>query len=120
MSFEMYQANVLDHGKNPRNRKKLENANLTLDRNNTLCGDSITLYIKIDDAGIVQEISFEGQGCTISQAATSLFTEYAKGKNIEELKGMDKNDMMKLLGSPVTTAREKCATLPLDALHSST
>lgn len=119
MSFDMYQQEILDHGKNPRNKRKLKDATATFGRKNPLCGDDVTLYMKADADGTVQEISFDGQGCTISQAAASFFTEHAKGKKLAELEAMTKEDMLKLLGAEITPARHKCATLPLDALHKS-
>lgn len=119
MTFAMYQANVLDHGKHPRNFHAMDDATLHMERNNPLCGDSIVLYFKIASDGTIADVSFTGSGCTISQAATSLFTEHVKGKTMEAVRAMGKQDVMELLGAPVTPAREKCATLPLDAVQHS-
>lgn len=80
---ELYQQVILDHNKKPRNFQKLETANRTAEGHNPLCGDQLTVYLRYDD-GIVEEISFEGQGCAISKAAASMMTQSVKGKTREE------------------------------------
>lgn len=120
MSTELYQENVLDHGKHPRNARMMDDATLRIGRNNPLCGDAITLYIKTDAAGLITDISFTGSGCLISQAAASLFTEHVKGKKLADVRHMPREEMLGLLGVPVTPAREKCVVLPLDALQRGT
>lgn len=103
----------------PRNTGELEGATEKIDRDNPLCGDSITLFLKIDGQGVIRDITFTGSGCTISRAAASLFTEHVKGRKFTDVKAMTKEEMLGLLQAPIAPAREKCATLPLDAVRKS-
>lgn len=80
---ELYQQVILDHNKKPRNFRKLENANHTAEGYNPLCGDQLTIYVKLDHSSI-QEIAFEGSGCAISKAAASMMTQAVKGKSREQ------------------------------------
>ncbi|MEJ7713698.1 MAG: Fe-S cluster assembly sulfur transfer protein SufU [Pyrinomonadaceae bacterium] len=84
---ELYQQVILDHNKKPRNFRKLETANRMADGHNPLCGDQLTVYLKYDE-GIVQEITFEGQGCAISKAAASMMTQSVKGMSKEEAESL--------------------------------
>ena len=79
----LYQEVVIDHGRHPRNFRKLDNATSTADGVNPVCGDEITLYIKLSE-GSIQDIAFQGVGCAISQASASLMTMALKGKNQAE------------------------------------
>ena len=74
---QLYQELILDHNKKPRNFRKLEDANRSAEGFNPLCGDKITLYVKIA-GGVVQDIAFQGSGCAISTAAASLMTAAVK------------------------------------------
>ena len=80
---ELYQEVILDHNKNPRNFRKIENATKVLDGQNPLCGDHYTLYIVIDE-DIIKDIAFEGAGCAISKASASLMSSIVKGKSLSE------------------------------------
>jgi nitrogen fixation NifU-like protein len=80
---ELYQQVILDHNRQPRNFKKLEEANRRSEGYNPLCGDRIVVYLQIED-DVVQKISFEGTGCAISKASASMMTEVVKGKNKNE------------------------------------
>lgn len=80
---ELYQEVILDHNKNPRNFHKLENANHHAEGYNPLCGDKLTVYLKMEGDKI-SDASFEGSGCAISQASASLMTSYLKGKSTQE------------------------------------
>ena len=82
---ELYQEFVLDHSRRPRNFRKLEDPDWTGEGFNPLCGDQITLYLKIDD-DIISEVGFEGVGCAISKASASMMTEGIKGKSKAEAK----------------------------------
>jgi len=114
---DMYQANILDHYKNPRNRGKLEPCTVHVEEDNPLCGDRVLLYLNLTN-GTITDIAFDGQGCAISQASTSMLTEHVKGKPLAEAKALDKDDVLKLLGIPVSPVRMKCATLGLNSLKS--
>ena len=80
---DLYQEVILDHNRSPRNFKKLEGANRTAEGYNPLCGDHITLYIKLE-GDIIRDISFQGSGCAISKAATSIMTASLQGKTVDE------------------------------------
>ena len=84
---ELYQETILGHNKKPRNFRVLADANREADGHNPLCGDEFTLYARVGDDGLVEEITFQGTGCAISKASASLMTEFLKGKNLEEVYG---------------------------------
>jgi len=131
---DLYQEVVFDHNRNPRNFRKMEDADRTVEGHNPLCGDRITLYLKFDD-GRIADVSFQGQGCAISTASASLMTEIVKGKTIEEAEhlfeafhqivtGRDDDLKLKELGKLAVLAgvrqypsRIKCATLPWHSLE---
>src|ERR671939_1543353 len=79
---ELYQQVILDHNKKPRNFRRLEEANRTAEGYNPLCGDQLTVYMRLED-DVVKDISFEGSGCAISKAAASMMTQSVKGKTKE-------------------------------------
>ena len=76
---------IMDHYENPRNFGPLESPTVTLRGGNPNCGDNINIYIRTNGAGVIEDISFDGEGCTISQAAASLLTEFVKGKTVERV-----------------------------------
>ena len=81
---DLYQDLILDHQKNPRNFGELTDANHHADGFNPLCGDKISLYLKLDDRNVIQDIHFKGSGCAISKASASMMTVVLKGKKVEE------------------------------------
>jgi len=124
---ELYQELIIDHGRNPRNFGKLKNATHIKEGYNPLCGDKITIYIS-SKQGVIEDISFYGEGCAISMASASLMTEALKGKPVEyadqlfaefqhcvmgqigETKSLGK--LTALAGVRKFPMRVKCATLP--------
>ncbi len=84
---ELYQQVILDHHKRPRNFHKLEGANREAVGHNPLCGDKISLYLRIED-GVVRDVGFQGSGCAISTASASMMTECLKGKTEAEIDGL--------------------------------
>jgi nitrogen fixation NifU-like protein len=78
---ELYQEVILDHGKHPRNFKAIKDATSTAHGSNPLCGDQLTIYIKLSDNGLLQDVAFTGRGCAISMASASMLTELAIGKS---------------------------------------
>lgn len=84
---ELYQEVILDHGRNPRHFGPLPDANREARGHNPLCGDKITLHLKLED-GVVQDVSFEGAGCAISMASASLMTEALIGKTEAEARAL--------------------------------
>ncbi len=80
---DLYQQVIVDHSKRPRNFRVVEGANRKVDGYNPLCGDKVTIYLKIEE-GVVRDLSFQGSGCAISTASASLLTEALKGKTLSE------------------------------------
>jgi nitrogen fixation protein NifU and related proteins len=117
MSFEMYQDNILDHYENPSHRGTLAHPTFEIRDLNPLCGDEVRIQARLDDESRLAEICFEGKGCVISLAAASMLMEEVEGKTLDEVKKMGRQDMLDLLGVPLTTMRVKCAILPLRALE---
>jgi nitrogen fixation NifU-like protein len=117
MSFEMYQDNILDHYENPSHWGTLEHPTFEIRDLNPLCGDEVRIQARLDDAGRLAAVCFEGKGCVISLAAASMLMEEVEGKTLDEVKMMGRQDMLDLLGVPLTTMRVKCAMLPLRALE---
>ncbi len=83
---ELYQQVILDHNKKPRNFREMKDATHKCHGFNPLCGDDYTIYLKVDDEGVIQDISFMGSGCAISKASSSLMTHNLKGKKVDESK----------------------------------
>ena len=115
MTDSIYQEMILDHYQNSRNSHLLENATESIKVNNPLCGDEITMQIK-EEKGVISEIGYKAHGCAISVASTSMLSEYVKGKSKDELKKLDKNFIIKLIGIELSPNRIKCALLSLEAL----
>ena len=132
---ELYQQVILDHNKKPRNFRKLEAANRVAEGYNPLCGDQLTVYMKLED-GVVKDISFEGSGCAISKASASMMTQSVKGRTKEEAETLfdefhrmvtgeldeeaTPNSLGRLkifAGVREFPARVKCASLPWHTLH---
>jgi len=104
---------ILDHYENPRNHGKFEGADVVSDGGNPGCGDVVTIYLKVDEQGQVEKVQFEGQGCTISQAAASLVTEMVTGKPLDAVLELDYDAIIDELGREVVMSRPRCATLAL-------
>ena len=132
---ELYQEVILDHSRNPRNYGRLNNPTHEARGHNPLCGDDITIYLKMD-GDTVESISFEGSGCAISTSSASLMSEMLKGKQIEEIRSIFESFHEMVTGDPTKKAeippdmgklavmagvrefpiRVKCATLGWRAL----
>jgi nitrogen fixation protein NifU and related proteins len=115
---ELYREQILEHYKRPHNFGRVENADLEFEDTNPFCGDEQRVTIRLDDGGRVAEIAFEGQGCAISTAATSLLTDELVGKTREELLALPKEDVLDLLGIEISATRMKCAMLGLKVVKS--
>ena len=81
---DLYQQVIVDHNKSPRNFGKLAAFNHEADGYNPLCGDRLHVYLKVGDDGLIEDVSFEGEGCAISVASASLMTESMKGRSVAE------------------------------------
>ena len=133
---ELYQEVILDHSKKPRNFRMLERANHKAEGYNPLCGDRITLYLNVEK-DVIHDIGFQGSGCAISKASSSMMTEAVKGKTVAEANEVFKNfhtmlssnssdqyDKLKLgklaafSGVSEFPVRVKCATLAWHTLRS--
>jgi nitrogen fixation NifU-like protein len=121
----LYQELILEHYKRPRNRQVLEHATMQQEGLNPSCGDELELYLVIED-DVIADIAFTGEGCAISQAATSMMTEAVKGRTVSEAKTRAQEframihgeppadtlgDLKVLAGIAKLPARVKCATL---------
>ena len=133
---DLYQEVVIDHSKQPRNFHKLEDATQTAEGFNPLCGDQLTVYVKLV-GGVIEDIAFQGDGCAISKASASLMTAALKGKKEEEalalfgrvhalltagpngeVKPEDVGKLAALSGVWEFPMRVKCATLAWHTLRS--
>jgi len=104
---------ILDHFQNPRNKGRMDDADVQLGGGNPGCGDLITVYLKIDDDGRIEKASFEGEGCTISQAGGSIIAEMIEGMTLDEVKELGTETMIEEMGQDVVKSRVRCATLAL-------
>ncbi|GAC1539371.1 MAG: iron-sulfur cluster assembly scaffold protein [Herpetosiphon sp.] len=108
---------ILDHYQAPRHNGKLEPADVTMPGGNPGCGDVITIYLNVDRAtDRIKDVRFEGEGCTISQAAASILLEKMAEQPLSEVDALDYNDMIDELGRDVVSSRPRCATLALGTL----
>jgi nitrogen fixation NifU-like protein len=104
---------ILDHYEHPRNKHRMENASVQLGGGNPGCGDLITVYLRVGDDDRIAEASFEGEGCTISQAGGSIIAELIEGMTLDEVKALGKETMIEEMGDDVVKSRVRCATLAL-------
>ena len=130
---DLYREVILDHYRNPRNKRALDGADIDLLHNNPLCGDEISVRVKLED-GAVSDAAFEGQGCSISQASASMLTEKIKGMKLDDVEGLvlefrgmmagkeaadddALGDLVALKGVVKYPVRIKCAVLAWDTLQ---
>jgi nitrogen fixation NifU-like protein len=112
-----YREVILDHYKNPRGHGTLEHAHAHAEGQNPLCGDEVAISVRFaDDDETIDEIAFEGRGCAISQAATSMLTEIVKGRTASDVAALPKEELLEEIGIPLTPIRLKCALLGLGVL----
>jgi nitrogen fixation NifU-like protein len=106
---------ILDHYENPRHRGQLDDAEAVVEGGNPGCGDIVKVYVKVKDGRLVA--TFEGEGCTISQASASYLMDEVNGKPLDEVLAIDYDDLMDNLGKEIVQQRTRCATLSLDTLR---
>lgn len=116
MTRQDYIEFILDHYNNPHHKGKLEDPDILVNGGNPGCGDIVTLYVKLDDDDRIVDATFDGQGCTISMAASSVLMDHVIGKTIAEVDAMDYNALIEELGREVVQSRMRCATLALDTI----
>ena len=115
---DLYREVIIDHYKNPQYRGKLEPHDISFEDDNPLCGDHIRIDLRIDKDDRVNEARFDGHGCAISQASADLLTESIIGKPLEEIKHLNKQDILDLLGIELGPVRLKCALLLIKGFKS--
>lgn len=115
MDEEIYRQNIIDHYKKPHNFGVPTSFTVSREGKNMSCGDSMTLYLAIDN-GVVVNAAFEGVGCAISQASASMLTDKVKGMTFAELELITPGTVYDMLGISVSPARSKCALLSYEAL----
>lgn len=113
--MELYREIILDHYHHPHNKGRLPDAQQSGTASNVSCGDTITVQLALDEEGRAEDVAFEGQGCAISQASASLATDAMRGKTLEEIEAMNKDDIFELLGGEINPGRINCALLILKA-----
>ena len=115
---DIYHEMIVDYSRNPINYGEIENHDVTFHDSNPLCGDSIDIDMKIDDSKVT-DIKFHGKGCAICMACTSVLTEITKGKSLDDVRKIEKNDVLSELGlEHLQAVRIKCALLSLKVLKS--
>ena len=115
---DIYHEMIVDYSRNPINFGEIKDHDVTFHDSNPLCGDSIDIDMKIDDDKVT-DIKFHGKGCAICMACSSVLTEIAKGKTLEEVRKIDKTDVLSELGlEHLQAVRIKCALLSLKVLKS--
>jgi len=114
---QLYREVILDHYKNPRGHGALEPHHAHAEGQNPLCGDEVSIFVRFaEDGETIDEIGFEGRGCAISQAATSMLTEMVKGRKAADVAALPKDELLEEIGIPLTPIRLKCAILGLGVL----
>jgi nitrogen fixation protein NifU and related proteins len=118
MDRQQYIEKLLEHFDTPRHRGTIPGADVVMTGGNPSCGDKITLYLNVDEQDRVEQIRFEGEGCTISQASASILLDRVQGKTLAEIEAIDYNDVIEELGRDIVLTRVRCATLSLSTLKS--
>ena len=112
---DLYRELILDHYQHPHNHGEIPGADISYEDSNPLCGDKIRIDIKLKN-NVVEDVKFSGKGCAISQASASMLTDELIGKSLDDVKKMDKQFILDLLGIPLGPTRIKCALLPLKVI----
>jgi len=111
-----YREQIIDLYESPLNHGRLDHPDFSYEEDNPLCGDVIRIDVRLDEDGRVADVAWDGEGCAISQASASLLTEEIKGMTLEEVKAFPKEQLLELIGVPLSMARIKCALLSLKVL----
>jgi len=113
---DLYREVIIEHYKNPAFRGRLNPKDISFEDSNPLCGDHIIIDLKVDENNKVADARFDGHGCAISQASADLLLESIIGKSIDEVKALNKQTILDLLGIDLGPVRLKCALLSLKVL----
>src|SRR5215210_3685615 len=114
----LYREEILQHYKRPHNWGPMEAPDLEASDHNPLCGDQLKVMLKVDGAGNVEDVRFEGHGCAISQAAASMASDELVGMSVDDLVKLDRAFVLDLLGIDISATRMKCALLSLKVIKS--
>jgi nitrogen fixation protein NifU and related proteins len=115
--MDIYREIILDHYQHPHHHGRLDDADSSYDDSNPLCGDQITMYLKVGSDGRISDVSFDGHGCAISQASASLLTDQVIGMPVDDVLKLGRQDIIDNLGGvELTPIRLKCALLGLGVL----
>jgi nitrogen fixation NifU-like protein len=113
---DLYREIIIEHYKNPSRKGHLDPHDYGFADSNPLCGDHIEITLRTDGHGVVTEAAFDGHGCAISQASADLLMDSIIGKSVEEVKKIDKDYILDMLGIELGPVRLKCALLSLKVL----
>ena len=116
MDSSIYREQIIDLYERPLNYGELDPFDFSYEEDNPLCGDVIRIDVRLDEDGRVADVAWSGDGCAISQASASLLTDEIKGMTLEEVKAFPKEQLLDLIGVPLSMARVKCALLSLKVL----
>jgi nitrogen fixation protein NifU and related proteins len=111
----LYREVILDHYKNPRGHGVIEGADAVAEGQNPLCGDEVSIAVAFE-GDTIADVKFQGRGCAISQAATSMLMDMVKGRTAQEVATMSRDELLDEVGIPLTPVRLKCALLGLGVL----
>lgn len=117
MDEELYKQNILDRNKNPRYKKVPDSYDMREGGVNASCGDSLIVFLKFNDDGVITEASFDGEGCAISQASADMLMEKIIGTEMSDFASISKKDVYDMLGINIGPSREKCALLAANTLR---
>ena len=113
---DFYREIIIERYKSPIYRGELNPHDISFEDDNPLCGDHIRVDLRLNDNGFVAEAGFSGHGCAISQASADLLMEFVIGKSIDDIKNLNRDDLLDLLGIELGPVRLKCALLSLKVL----
>lgn len=113
---DLYRELIIDRYKNPLMKGELEPSDFSYEDDNPLCGDRIRIDVCVDENNKIVDAAFSGEGCAISQASADLLVESILGKDLEQVKGLSKEDVLEMLGIELGPVRLKCALLSLKVL----
>ena len=116
MQNPLYKQLIIDHYKNPKNFGNVGKLKLHNKVENASCGDVINVGMEIDDSGVVKSVAFDGSGCAISIASTSIFLDSLKGKTLSDIKKIKSGDVLKMVGMEASSGRVKCALLSYEGI----